>query len=330
MVGRQVRILVIGGTEFIGRHTVEELLRRGHDVTVFHRGRSPNPFGSRVRELLGDRKRPHDVRAALSGAVFDAVVDLVYVWGPGTGPSEIASVLEAGEKSLERYVFLSSCGVYDPHGSLPATEESPRMPTLGKYSADKIATEDFLLEAQQEGRVGVSIIRPPHVYGPYNNVPRESWFWDRIVAGRPVIIPNQGEILTHLAAAWDVAWALSEAVENPVAEGEIFNIADARPISQAALVDLLARAASRGVEKVPVPRSRIDDHGGRPSAPPLYFALALDADFDLTVDISKAVRVLGFQPTDPLEGLRRTFDWYMEADRTRTPKFSFDRLLLGR
>ncbi len=274
--------------------------------------------------------RHRDVQVAFSGAVFDAIVDLVYVWGPGTGPPEIASVLDAAKKGLERYVFLSSCGVYDPHGPLPATEDGPRTPALGKYSADKIATEDFLLEAQQEGRVGVSIIRPPHVYGPYNNVPRESWFWDRIMAGRPVIVPDQGETLTHLAAVWDVAWALSEAVENPVAEGGIFNIADAEPISQTALVDLLARAASRDVEKILVPRSRIYDYGGRASAPPLYFALALDTDFDLTVDISKAVRVLGFQPTDPLEGFRRTFDWYMEADRTRRPKFSFDRLLLGR
>ncbi len=126
-----MRTLVIGGTEFIGRHTVEELLRRGHDVTLFHRGRSPNPFGDQVRELFGDRMRARDVRNAFSSEAFDAVIDLVYVWGPGTGPSQVAPVLDAAGNALERYVFLSSCGVYDPHGPLPATEDSPRAPALG-------------------------------------------------------------------------------------------------------------------------------------------------------------------------------------------------------
>ncbi len=274
--------------------------------------------------------RARDVRNAFSSEAFDAVIDLVYVWGPGTGPSQVAPVLDAAGNALERYVFLSSCGVYDPQGPLPANEDSPRAPALGQYSADKIATEDFLLEVQREGRASVSIIRPPHVYGPFNNVPRESWFWDRIVAGRPVIIPDEGGVLTHLAAVWDVAWALAEAMENPKARGEVFNIANAEPVTLSALVDLLAAAAGRSVEKVSVPRARIYDLGGSAVAPPLYFAVSLDFETDLAVDISKAVRTLGFQSTDPLEGLRKTFDWYRKGDRTRKPKFSFDRVLLGR
>ncbi|MFQ6013491.1 MAG: NAD-dependent epimerase/dehydratase family protein [Thermoplasmata archaeon] len=324
-----MRTFVVGGTEFIGRHTVEELLRRGHEVTIFHRGHSPNPFGDRVRERLGDRLRARDVEDALRHEGFDAVIDLAYAWGPGTGPREVSFVLDAVGEGLERYVFLSTCGVYAP-GPLPVTEDSPRAPSLGQYSADKIATEDYLLERYRDGQVTPAIVRPPHVYGPYNNVPRESWFWDRIVADRPVIVPDEGKTLTHLTAVWDVAWALTECLENPAAAGEVFNIADGEPISQAALVDLLARAAGRTVEKVFVPRKRIRNLGGNAFAPPLYFALALDFEFDLAVDTSEAVRVLGFRPTDPLDGFRRTFDWYMKADRTRTPKFSFDRLLLGR
>ncbi|MFQ5918560.1 MAG: NAD-dependent epimerase/dehydratase family protein [Thermoplasmata archaeon] len=324
-----MRTFVVGGTEFIGRQTVEELLRRGHDVTIFHRGRSPNPFGDRVQESLGDRMRARDIRAAVSGEAFDAVIDLVYVWGPGTGPSQVGSMLEAAG-DLERYVFLSSCGVYDPNGPLPARESSPLGPALGQYSADKIASEEFLFQAHREGRASVSIVRPPHVYGPYNNVPRESWFWDRIVAGRPVVVPDEGGTLTHLAAVWDVAWALAEAVENPEARGEAFNIADEAPITHSALVDLLGAAAGRSVEKVAIPRTRIYELGGGAFAPPLYFAVALDSEMDLAVDISKAVGRLRFRPTNPLEGFQKTFAWYMAQDRTRTPKFSFDRVLLGR
>ncbi|MEE8231689.1 MAG: hypothetical protein V3R46_00005, partial [Thermoplasmata archaeon] len=82
--------------------------------------------------------------------------------------------------------------------------------------------------------------------------------------------------------------------------------------------------------KVPVPRARIHELGGNASAPPLYFAVSQDFETDFAVDVSKAVRTLGFQPADPLEGLRRTFDWYMKGDRARKPEFSFDRVLLGR
>ncbi|MEE9164282.1 MAG: NAD-dependent epimerase/dehydratase family protein [Thermoplasmata archaeon] len=324
-----MRILVIGGTAFIGRHTVEELLRRNHEVTIFHRGGTPNPFGKRVEELLGDRRNPKAVSKALSGRRFQAVVDLVYVWGPGTGPSEVSSVLDAVGDGLERYVFLSTCGVYAPAAG-PLKEDSARGPLMGKYSADKIATEDYLLESHREGRITACIVRPPHVYGPYNNVPRESWFWDRIVADRPVVVPDEGKTVTHLAAVWDVAWALGECVDNPVARGEVFNIAHAEPISEADLVDLLAEAAGHEVEKVFVPRSRIYDLGGNAFAPPFYFAVALDAETDFAVDVSKAKRVLGFRPTEPLEGFRRTFEWYTRADRGRTPKFSFDKKLLGR
>lgn len=328
--GSRVHVLVIGGTQFIGRHTVEELLRRGHKVTIFHRGRSSSPFGDQVQELLGDRTRAPDVRNAFSGETFDAVVDLAYVWGQGTGPPQVASVLDAVGDTLERYVFLSSCGVYDPRAPLPFTEESSRGSAMGQYSLDKIATEDFLVEAHREERVSVCIIRPPHVYGPFNNVPRESWFWDRIVAGRPVIVPDDGTVLTHFAAVWDVAWALVEAVEAPGARGEAFNIANADPISQEDLVKLLAAAAGQNVETVAVPRARIEALGGSAFAPPLYFAVSLDSETNLAVDIGKATRMLDFRPTDPLRGLQETFDWYMKGDRTRKPKFSFDRVLLGR
>ncbi|MDX1534645.1 MAG: NAD-dependent epimerase/dehydratase family protein, partial [Thermoplasmata archaeon] len=143
-------VLVIGGTQFIGRHTVREVLRRGHDVTLFHRGQSPSPFGDRVRERLGDRMHPEDVKRATEGESWDAVIDLAYIWGPGTGPAQVSSVLDA-VGDLERYVFLSTCGVYHFQRNGRATEENPRGPTMGQYSVDKIATEDLLLAAQEEG-----------------------------------------------------------------------------------------------------------------------------------------------------------------------------------
>ena len=324
-----MRVLVIGGTRFIGRATVEELLRRGHTVAVFHRGRTPNPFGDRVTELLGDRLDRASVREAIGHVPFDGVVDIAYAWDARTGANEIASVADALGKPPQRYVYLSSASVY-AEGRMPLTEEGPRDPMLGTYSEDKIAAEDALFEANRLDRFPISIIRPPFVYGPWNNIPREAWFWDRIVAGRPVIVPDEGRTLFQWVAAKDVAWALAECLAYPAARGQAFNIAEAEPLTHAQFIDRLAQVAGRSVEEAFVPRSRIRELGGSPSGSRMYFGATLDAEVDFSLDISKARMLLDFHPTNPIEGLRETFGWYMANDRGRSPKFTFDREVLGR
>src|SRR5216117_1090761 len=77
------RVLVIGGTLFIGRALVEQLLERGDDVVIMHRG-SSTPFGKRVGEIRCDRNDIPGVQAALAGTTFDVVYDNVYDWERGT------------------------------------------------------------------------------------------------------------------------------------------------------------------------------------------------------------------------------------------------------
>ncbi len=324
-----MRVLVIGGTRFIGRATVSELLRRGHQVTVFHRGQSPNPFGDQVTERLGDRRDRASVERALGSGDFDGVLDIAYAWDARTGAQEVAYVANALARPPERYVYLSSVSVYG-EGPMPLTEDSRRDPMLGAYSEDKIAAEDYLFEAHRQGRLPVSIVRPPFVYGPWNNIPREAWFWDRILAGRPVLVPDGGQTLFQWAAAKDVAWALAECLTDPAAAGQAFNIAEADPVTHAGFVDRLARVAGRTVEKVSVPRKRIQQLGGSAMGSRMYFGATLDAEVDFSVSIAKARRLLGFRPTDPMEGLAETFRWYLDHDRGRSPKFTFDKEVLGR
>ncbi len=324
-----MRVLVVGGTRFIGRATVPELLRRGHEVTIFHRGRTPNPFGDRVSELLGDRLDPAAVRSAIGSARFDGVVDIAYPWDARTGSREISYVVDALRHPPKRYAYLSSVSVY-AEGPMDLTESSPRDPMLGGYSEDKIAAENFLFDAQMRGRLDVSVVRPPFVYGPWNNIPREAWFWDRILADRPVIVPDGGRTWFQWAAARDVGWALAECLENPAAKGEAFNVAEGEAVTHADFIDRLARVAGRTVEKVAVPRKRLRELGGSSVGSRMYFGATLDAEVDFSVSIDKARRLLGFRPTDPMDGLQETFTWYLANDRGRSPKFTFDKEVLGR
>src|SRR5262249_50064536 len=124
------RALVIGGTLFIGRALVEQLLARGDEVIIMHRGVG-TPFGSRVGELRCDRNDVDAVRSALKASRFDVVYDNVYDWQRGTTAEQVkvAATAAAAWGSLRRYVFTSSVaayagvGEYDEDGPLAAADD---------------------------------------------------------------------------------------------------------------------------------------------------------------------------------------------------------------
>src|SRR5438270_5574584 len=110
-----MRALVIGGTSFIGRLLVAELLKAGHDVTVMHR-RPKHDLGKRVQNLVADRNDAASVRTALRFSSFQAVFDNVYDWERGTTATQVEgtvqAVMSASGDRLTRYVFMSSVAAY--------------------------------------------------------------------------------------------------------------------------------------------------------------------------------------------------------------------------
>jgi 2'-hydroxyisoflavone reductase len=202
------RALVIGGTLFRGRAIVERLLARGEDVTVMHRRRG-TPFGDRVREIRCDRNDVRAVRRALEPAPFDLVFDNVYDWERGTSGEQVAAAARAAAESgtLRRYVFMSGVAAY---GSGPTaghderdTLASPDDPE--KYNRDKAESERALFALHAQHGVPVTTLRPAFVYGPHNPYPRETFFWERILADRPVIVPDNGSRTMQWAYSEDVA-----------------------------------------------------------------------------------------------------------------------------
>src|SRR5438309_1962247 len=107
-----MRVLVIGGTLFIGRLLAEELLRAGHRVSVLHRNAKAQ-LPDTVESIIADRNDPEAVRAALAGKRFDAVFDNVYDWQRGTTAEQIEAAARAcANDGLERYVFMSSVAAF--------------------------------------------------------------------------------------------------------------------------------------------------------------------------------------------------------------------------
>ncbi|MFN2316488.1 MAG: NAD-dependent epimerase/dehydratase family protein [Gemmatimonadales bacterium] len=323
-----MRTLVIGGTQFMGRATVRRLLDRGHDVAVMHR-RDHNDFGDGVvRNLQADRNDVEAVTQILQRESFDAVLDFVYDWERGTTAAQVEGAARSCGDGLQRYVFISSVGAYV--GGLDLTEDAPLAPDDHPmpYVQHKASTERALFAMHRETGFPVTTIRPPFVHGPGQMFYREQFFWDRLLDGRPIILPDGGDTPMQWVYAPDVAEACVRAIEVAAAVGEAFNVAHVEPTTQRSFVEALARAA--GVEPIlaAVPRATIQAAGGQLMGENLYFGEFLDMPPSIAA-VDKVARVLGCQPTPLDEALRASYAWYQTQLR-RPVDYTFEDGLLAK
>jgi nucleoside-diphosphate-sugar epimerase len=321
------RVLVIGGTLFIGRALVDLLLADGNQVTIMHRGPS-TPFGDRVQQIRCDRNDVAAVDRLLRAQSFDVIYDNVYDWQRGTTGEQVAAAARAAHHSeLTRYVFMSSVAVY-PHGG-PYDESHVLVPGSDPnvYAAQKADSERALFALHRELQLPVTTLRPAFVYGPQNPFPRESFFWNRLRANRPIIIPEDGARTMQFVHAEDAARAAMLAAQTSGANGHAYNLAGYPPLTQVEFVELLAEVAGKRPHLVFVPRAVIEKAGGQLMAPPLYFGAYLDIPA-ITVLPDRAETELGME-FRPLEaGLRETWRWY-QAQPQQPDDFSWEDRLLG-
>ncbi len=315
------RALVIGGTQLIGRPLVEQLLARGDDVVIMHRGQG-TPFGTRVREIHCDRNDVAAVSSTLAHESFDVVYDNVYDWQRGTSAEQVCAPAMALAKGLRRYVFTSSVAVFAPGGTYGEDDALVPSEYPNTYGAQKADSERALFALGRAQGLPVTTIRPAFIFGPHNAFDREAFFWERIVAGRPVIIPGDGLSTMQWIAARDVARAAIAATEHDAAIGRGYNVANTPPITQVEFVRLLARVAGKDVELVHVPRDTIAALGGGIMEAPLYFGAYLDIP-PITVRNERLLTDLALELTPLENGLQETFRWYAAQHRP-TPDFSWD------
>jgi nucleoside-diphosphate-sugar epimerase len=322
-----MKVLVIGGTLFIGRNLVASLLKCEHEVTILHR-KPGHDLGKRVREIVADRNDTPALQAALAGQRFDVVYDNVYDWHRGTTAAQVEATAKACSDRLQRYVYMSSVAAYGDglnhhEGDALAPDNHP-----DSYVRNKAMSERALFRMHQRNGFPVVTLRPPYVYGPGNPYYREAFFWDRLRDNRQIILPGDGRRLMQFVYVKDIIWAAIKAVEDPHATGHAFNIANPKPITQFDLVHLLAEVAGKQVQLVRIPRPKIQQLGGHPMGPNLYFGMYFDMPA-ITQVINKAQRMLKFQPTDFREGLKESHKWYLRHHQKDTSNYAFEDQLIA-
>jgi nucleoside-diphosphate-sugar epimerase len=322
-----MKVLVIGGTLFIGRQLVEELVKKGHDVAVLHR-KPKHDFGRRVENIMADRNDPDAMREALAGRRFEAVFDNVYDWERGTTAAQVEATVRAVGDRLSRYIFLSSVAAYGD--GLNHKESDPLAPDyhFDPYTRHKATTERLLFRMHVRTGLPLVTFRPPFVYGPGNPFYREQFFWDRMRAGRPIVIPGDGHRLMQFVYIGDLVQAMARSVEEPRAEGEAFNIGESKPLTQVELVERLAKAAGADPALVRIPRDAIMQAGGSAMFEPYYFGEYFDLP-PITENMGKVARILKVKTTPFDIGLKETYRWYVRNHKPRTAGFEFDDRLLS-
>ncbi len=302
-----MRILVMGGTRFIGVSLTRRLVEQGHEVVLFNRGNRPAPIAG-VVQLQGDRKDPAQLKAALTGQKFDAVFD-----NNGRERSDTQMLVEALEPGFKQFIYVSSAGVYLKSDELPLVEGDPLDPK--SRHKGKFETEQYL----QEQNLPFTSVRPVYIYGPQNYNPVERWFFDRIVRDRPLPIPGNGLHVTQLGHVDDLALAMVKVLGNDQAIGQIYNIAGDRFVTFDGLAKACAKAAGRDPDSLKLlhydPTSF--DFGKRKA-----FPLRMQHFF---ASVAKAQAELQWQPQFSLvNGLKDSFGQDYKAQEQPEPDFSTD------
>ena len=321
-----MRVLVIGGTLFIGKLLVKRLLAADHEVTILHR-KAEHPFGRRVRNSIADRNDAESIRNALAGLRFDAVYDIAYDWERGTTGAQVEATAKSIPGDLTRYVFMSSVAAYGD--GLNHSEDDPLAADIHPeaYVRNKAGSERALFRMFHESRFPLVTLRPPYVYGPENPFYREGFFWDRLKLDRPIIIPGDGNRLMQFVYVNDLVEACFNALEKHTAPGRAFNVGDEKPLTQVEAVTEFARAIGKEPVIVRVPRETIARNGGQASRPPMYFGESFDRP-PITEAIGRVKRVLNVSLTPFATGLRETWRWYSKHGPERNRDFGFEDKLI--
>ena len=319
-----MRALVMGGTEFISLHLLQSLLRRGHDVTVFNRGKHPERLPAEVRTIAGDRKDHAGLRERLKGQRFDGVFDVTYAPTLGPDVDALADALD-GQPHV---IFVSTGRVYDHTLPIPFSEETPRGFFWGDYARHKIAGEDALLDRHRTGGLPVTIVRPTHVMGPFNTRHNETFFMDRISRGRPVLIPGDGGWLRQFGHVEDLADAMAAMLGDSRAYGQAYNVMGDETITQVAFVELIAEVMGRSV----TPRYFDPALLKSWDKPGPVFGQNLVYECHAVHTTHKLRRELGIRPRFTLaSGLAHTWEWYRSAALHERPvDFAFEDQLLAK
>ena len=301
-----MRILVIGGTSFVGRHIAQTAIERGHEVTLFNRGRTNPDVLPQAERLTGDR---NEDLSALDGRTWDATIDVcAYV------PRQVRMLLESLGTRGGHYVFVSTISVFPDSTPEGFTEDSPlREPAwddelvMDLYGELKVACEQVARELAGDRLL---VIRPGYVIGPHDPTHRFTYWVERVAEGRsPMATPDTAQPLQCIDARDLAAFTIAR-----LEAGDVTSYNATAPMPAPTFGQVLETIA-RGVgQSLPEARAVGFDERLPLASPPDWWTL-------MRADLSRPVAAgLTWRPLE--QTVADTLDWVSKAraDGHYTPR----------
>ena len=186
-----LKILILGGTGFIGPHQIEYALKQGHQVTIFNRGRNPSKFSEQIESLVGNRDpKVDDGLSVLQGKrIWDVVID-----NSGYVPRHVQASINLLKKRCGRYIYVSSISSYDFDQGNEFAEDAP---LVKKMDTEEVTGESYGALKAECDRVVIktldqrgTIVRPDYIVGPGDHTDRFTYWVNRVYRGGEVLAPN--------------------------------------------------------------------------------------------------------------------------------------------
>ena len=300
-----MKILIIGGTRFLGRHLVESALARGHEVTLFNRGKTNPDLFKQVQTISGDREKDLD---QVSGK-YDAVIDTC-----GYFPRIVRMSAEALKDKVQSYIFISSISVYDGFSKIGINESDP-VGKIADETIEEITGESYgplkaLCEKAVQDVFGDRslIVRPGLIVGPHDPTDRFTYWPVRVARGGDVLTPEKPDVPIQIVDVRDLSDFIIEIIQQNMSG--VFNATG--PEHELTLGEMLNACKQVSGSDANFKWASVEFLNQNQVAPwsdmPVWVPnVPEDAGFS-RVDISKAVRAgLKFMPLEAT--IRDTLEW---------------------
>jgi 2'-hydroxyisoflavone reductase len=286
-----MRILMMGGTAFVGRHIGQAAIDAGHDVTLYHRGRTGAGLFPGATHVLGDRNSSRDL-AALGGGEWDATVDV-----NGYVPGQVRALAGVLDGRGGHQLFISTASVYRTPVAPGFREDAPvHEPvdaefTMEAYGGLKVACEQAVMELHGPGS---TVIRPTYVIGPHDHSGRFSWWVNRIAGGGEILAPGDAADPIQVIDARDMASWVVSLLANSVA-GTFHAVSPPPPFGFGELLEAIAaRVAPPGTRLTWVGRDYLLSSGLDDMALPMW--PGGDSESDINAADPAAALAAGLAP----------------------------------
>lgn len=308
-----MKLLIIGGTKFLGRYLVESALARNHEITLFNRGRTNPELFPDVEHLQGDRHKDLDV---LRNRKWDACVDTC-----GYSPNAVRATTEILADSINHYTFISSQSVYADYSQPDQDEDAPLQTTnedlndetnLDTYGARKAACERAAEDVMPNR---VLSIRAGLIVGPHDYIDRFLYWVRRVAQGGEVLAPATPEKPVQLIDVRDLAdWNIRMIEEGRTG---VYNAAGPDyKLTFGEFLETCKAASNSDAQFTWIDEQFLLKHGVKPwSEIPLWFPGEEGVNF-FSIDCRKAFAAgLKFRPL--IETARDTLWWDKAREKTK-------------